>query len=117
MSVMEQLAHARKVVAERGIDLPSLRCALISLHPHLSNESPQLLDTALLGEAAIILSLAEPWTVDSIARQLADQHGAFPWDGPVGNGLTMDHYRSRFREIAQETLFLGRQMGLIPAEV
>ena len=116
MIIAGQLQHAREVVEERAINLESHRCALLSLHPHLPKENSQLLDTALLAQVGVILTLSGPWTVDSVAQQLADQYGAFPWDGPVGNGLTLDYYRSRFREMARENLFLGRQMGLIPAE-
>ncbi|MBM4570334.1 hypothetical protein GS489_07960 [Rhodococcus hoagii] len=57
-----------------------------------------------------------PWTTDSVAEQLANQSGAFPWNGPVGNGFTVAEYQNRFREMAREHLFTWRQLGLITEE-
>lgn len=111
MTALKQVENGRRILKERGVDMAAARMALKSLHPQLK---PLMLDTVLAMEAVIASKLQAPFTADSVAEQLANESGAFPWHGPVGNGLTVSEYQSRFREIADEHLFIGRQMGLIP---
>lgn len=111
MSAADAVANGQRILAERGVDIVAARMALKSMHPNLAVD---LVDTTLAIEAAIAVKLRAPYTADSVAEQLANESGAFPWNGPVGNGLTLREYQSRFREIANEHLFIGRQMGLIP---
>lgn len=111
MSAAESVADGQRILVERAVDITAARMALKSMHPRLS---PDLIDTTLALEAAIVVKFRAPFTADSVAEQIANESGAFPWDGPVGNGLTLKEYQSRFRDIANEHLFIGRQMGLIP---
>lgn len=112
-TVHEALLAAKAVIAERGIDLASARLAYKSMHPQVDSNQ---IDLALTMEVATIVKLGEPFTVESVARQIADESGAFPWDGPVGNGFTLDEYRERFRVIARDKVFLMGQLGFIEAD-
>lgn len=69
---------------------------------------------ALLVAANAVLNWDETsdHTEDGIARWLCDQSGAYPWDGPVGNGFTLPAYRARFREIARQYLLFWSRVGL-----
>lgn len=109
MNVRDQIAAAQQVIADRGIDLEAAKLAYKSMHPQLEADRIEL---ALTMEVSIISTLHPPFTVDSVAKQIADTSGAFPWDGPVGNGFTRDEYRDRFRDMAREKIFLAKQLGM-----
>ncbi|MGX4707694.1 hypothetical protein LZP97_26800 (plasmid) [Rhodococcus sp. DMF-1] len=108
--VLTAIAEARQVITARGIDLTVAHSAYQSMHPQISATQ---LDLALTAEVAIILQLSGPYDTESVARQIANRSGAFPWDGPVGNGLTPEYYQSCFREMASEKVFIGKLLGLI----
>ena len=65
----------------------------------------------LMGETHDRLSIDLDVTVEQYARALADTLGAFPYDGPVGNGLTKIHYQARFREMGVEHLLVLRELA------
>jgi len=112
-TIAEQLDTARRVVTERGIDLTASRSVMRSMYPQLIDSADERVDFAALAQIATIVGLPEPHTTDAIARHLADTSGAFPWEGPVGNGLSLDYYQGKFREMAGELVFLGRHFGLM----
>lgn len=117
MTIQDQLDHARAVLAERGVDLSAAFPAVRALHlRELAAASDEILEELLLAHVAVILAVNPPYTLEHVARQCAESSGAFPWDGPVGNGLTLEHYQGRFREMAREHLFLADVLGLIPSE-
>ena len=103
------LERARQALADRSIETSDAVCAFRSLHPHVASH---LAETGMLLEVASFLNVDPPYTVDSIAEQMANRAGAFPWDGPVGNGMTLAYYRSEFRRFARDQLFLMQQLGL-----
>lgn len=105
----EGIELGRRIIDERGIDLTAASLAYKSMHPRVDSAMVEL---ALTLEVATISRLQPPFTVDSVAQQIADESGAYPWDGPVGNGFTLAEYRDRFRGIAREKLFLRTQLGL-----
>lgn len=108
--VLTALHQARRHIAERRIDLTVAHTAYQSMHPQIGTEQ---IDLALTLEVASILQLHAPYDIESVARQIANRSGAFPWDGPIGNGLTLEYYQSRFREMASEKVFIGKLLGLI----
>ncbi|MGI5223025.1 hypothetical protein [Nocardia sp. CA-290969] len=108
MNPREGLAVGRRIIAERGIDLAAAGLAYKSMHPQVD---PAQVELALTLEIAILSELKPPITVESVAQQMADNSGAFPWDGPVGNGFTREEYRERFREMARPKVFLSQQLG------
>lgn len=111
MRAMGQLAEGHRILEEFHVDMHSARQAAISLHPILAgNRDGQ--DMALALAAYTAAHAPKPMAKETLAEHIANQSGAFPWSGPVGNGLTLDEYRSRFREMAAETLFLAQQMGM-----
>lgn len=105
----EGIALGRRIIDEHGIDLAAASLAYKSMHPRVD---PGMVELALTLEVATISRLQPPFTVDSVAAQIANESGAYPWDGPVGNGFTLAEYRDRFRGIAREKLFLRTQLGL-----
>jgi hypothetical protein len=109
MNAAEGLVVGQRIIAERGIDLDAAKLAYKSMHPQVS---PEIVELALTLEIATLTELHEPFTVDSVAEQMANQSGAFPWNGPVGNGLALTEYQERFREYAREKLFLRQILGL-----
>lgn len=112
--ISDALTAAEKIIAEHGIDLDDAIMAYQSMHPQLNRADARF---TLRLEIASMSDLDAPYTTDSWAQQMADKSGAFKWSGPVGNGFTLDEYRDRWRRIAAEKLFLGRQVGLIPNAV
>lgn len=108
MNVHDGLIVGRQIVAERGIDLEAAALAYKSMHPQVG---PDMLETALILEIASLSELHAPFTVDSVAQQMADRSGAFPWNGPVGNGLSLEYYQGKFRDMAREALFLRDLLG------
>lgn len=104
------LLDGQRVIESRGLHLNSVMSAYKSMHPQVSDD---MIEVTLILEVAMLSKLHTPFTTESVAEQIADESGAFPWNGPVGNGLTVAEYQSRFREIAEEKLFLGRKLGLI----
>lgn len=109
MNVREGIETGRRIVAERGIDIDAAKMAMKSMHPHIASDQ---LELAIIMQIASISELHGPFTVDSVAEQLADGSGAFPWNGPVGNGLSLDYYREKFRDMARDTLFLRQVLGM-----
>jgi hypothetical protein len=112
-TIAEQLIQARRVVSERGIDLVAARSVMRSMYPQLIDSPDDRVDLGTLAQIGIIIGLPKPHTTEAIAQHLANTSGAFPWEGPVGNGLTLDYYQGKFREMAGEIVFLGRQFGLM----
>lgn len=108
MNVRDGLIVGQQIVTEHGIDLAAAKLAYKSMHPQVSSD---MLETALILEIASLSELTGPFTVDSIAEQLANQSGAFPWNGPVGNGLSLEYYQGKFRDMAREKLFLRDLLG------
>jgi hypothetical protein len=111
MNVLEQTAFGLQVLDLFGVDAEKRRRVARVIHPKVKDEAEQ--DVMAGTWAYMFVETQEPLTVDNIARQFADKWGAFPWDGPVGNGLTRDHYRAKFREMADEHLFAWQQLGLL----
>lgn len=114
--VQIQLDNARKIAQDRGIDIPAMRPIMRSMYPQLHRSADEMVDMGTIGQIAIISELQPPHDMGSVARQLADRHGAFPYDGPVGNGLTLEYYQGKFREMAEELLFLGKRLGLVEGD-
>lgn len=109
MNVRDGIARGRRIIAEQRLDLDSAKTVLKSLHPDLS---PQQIELGLAVQVAALAELHGPYTIDSVAEQMANRSGAFPWNGPVGNGLTLDHYQQEFRRMAHEALLLREALGL-----
>lgn len=110
MNAIEQLMEGQRILDDFHVDLPSARQAAISLHPQLAgNVSGQ--DMTLAVAAYTAHHAPKPLAKETMAEHIADESGAFPWAGPVGNGLSLDEYQERFREMAAEHLFLAQQMG------
>ncbi|WP_405137458.1 hypothetical protein [Nocardia sp. NBC_01388] len=106
----EALIVGRRILTERGIDIGAAKLAFKSNHPQVANE---WIETAISLKVAAFSQRRPPYTVNSVAEQMADSDGAYPWSGPVGNGLTLDHYRGKFRDYARDELFLMRQLGIL----
>ncbi|NKZ93741.1 hypothetical protein GS966_28880 [Rhodococcus hoagii] len=83
---IDQIERARTYVVERNIDIAAARPAFISQYPQLARAPRESIDFTIIGTIGIWLNVRAPWTTDSVAEQLANQSGAFPWNGPVGNG-------------------------------
>ncbi|GAB4590142.1 hypothetical protein [Nocardia sp. IFM 10818] len=105
----ESIQRARALLAEHDIDVSRYKCVFKSLHPQVADDQIEL---GILMEVASFTYAQPPYTVDSVAEQMANRAGAFAWQGPVGNGFTMETYRNKFREYARDQLFLMRQLGL-----
>ncbi|MBM4707170.1 hypothetical protein GS455_26900 [Rhodococcus hoagii] len=110
---IDQIERARTYVVERNIDIAAARPAFISQYPQLARAPRESTTSRSSATIGIWLNVRAPWTTDSVAEQLANQSGAFPWNGPVRNGFTVAEYQNRFREMAREHLFTWRQLGLI----
>lgn len=111
MNAMEQMQEGLRILDAHGITPEQYSRVARIVHPKIENASQQEM---LAGTWALTWSeTQEPLTIDNVAKQLADNHGAYPWDGPVGNGLTREYYRAKFREMADEHLFAWLQLGLI----
>lgn len=108
MNVQDGLIAGARIIEERGIDLEAAGLAYKSMHPQVEGE---MVRTALTLEIAELSELHGPWTVDALAEQMANRSGAFPWEGPVGNGLSLEYYQGKFREMAREKLFLRDLLG------
>ncbi|MEV2222640.1 hypothetical protein AB0E01_22510 [Nocardia vinacea] len=108
MNPREGLLVGRRLIAEHGIDLDSAKLAFKSMYPQVPHDQIEL---ALTLTVAQLSELRPPFTVDSVAEQMADTSGAFPWNGPVGNGFTLEEYRGRFRDMARDRIFLAKQLG------
>jgi len=79
------------------------------LHPQAAENAELIIQ--LTEESHERLGIGFDVTADEYARALADKSGAFPYDGPVGNGMTKAHYQERFREMAAEHLMILREMA------
>lgn len=112
-TIHDQITAARALIRERGIDFAAARLAYKSMHPQIKHDQ---IDLALTMEVGTISKLLPPFTVDSVAEQIANRSGAYPWDGPVGNGFTVAEYQERFRAIARDTVFLMGQLGFLDAD-
>ena len=113
-NAIEQIAIGRAFIEENGVDLANSKPAVISLYPHLAGKDDHI--ELVLVTAAYAVSGVDDLrglTVDTLAMHLANTSGAFPWDGPYGNGLTRDQYQNGFRTVAADYHFLAGQMGLI----
>ncbi|MBM4509422.1 hypothetical protein GS421_08435 [Rhodococcus hoagii] len=91
---IDQIERARTYVVERNIDIAAARPAFISQYPQLARAPRESIDFTIIGTIGIWLNVRAPWTTDSVAEQLANQSGAFPWNGPVGNGFTVPSIRT-----------------------
>lgn len=113
MNVRKGIETGRRIIAEQNIDIDAAKMAMKSMHPNVPSDQ---LEIAVIIQVASISELRAPFTVDSVAEQMADKSGAFPWAGPVGNGLSLDHYRDKFRDMARDALFLREVIGLDAGE-
>lgn len=111
MNVQEQTIEGLKLLAAHGVEPERYRQVSRVLHPKVTDEAGQDMIAAM--SANTWQQTEEPLTLDNVARQLADRHGAFRWAGPVGNGMTLSYYQSRFREMAEEHMFAWQQLGLL----
>jgi hypothetical protein len=92
------------------VDIESGTRMCKALHPQVENDSVGVM---LALTAAAIDLLDPPYTVESVAEQTANKSGAFPWKGPVGNGLTLKHFQDSFRKMARDTLTLGKALRIL----
>ncbi|MFJ4653792.1 hypothetical protein ACIP5Y_21205 [Nocardia sp. NPDC088792] len=106
----EAVEVGRRILANRGIDISAAKLAFKSNHPQVTDE---WIEPAIALQVASFSRWLPPYTVGSVAEQLANTEGAFPWDGPIGNGLTVNEYQSKFRDMARDQLFLMHQLGMI----
>lgn len=79
------------------------------LHPQAAGQAELVLQ--LTQESHDRLGVGLDVTAEQYARALANKSGAFPYDGPVGNGLTKAEYQHRFREMAAEHLMVLRELA------
>jgi len=77
------------------------------LHPQFAENAELVLQ--LTSQSHDRLGIGLNVTAEEYARVLAEHSGAFPYDGPVGNGLSVAYYQERFREIAAEHLMILRE--------
>ncbi|NKU37733.1 hypothetical protein GS887_27805 [Rhodococcus hoagii] len=113
---IDQIERARTYVVERNIDIAAARPAFISQYPQLARAPRESTTSRSSAPSASGSNVRAPWTTDSVAEQLANQSGAFPWNGPVGNGFTVAEYQNRFARWPASTCSRWRQLGLITEE-
>lgn len=111
MNAIAQLAEGQQILRDHNVDMDAARRATVSVHPRTAGNVTHQ-DMVLAAAAYSAAHAPRPVTKESLAKYIADRSGAFPWEGPVGNGLTLEHYQERFREMAADDLFLAQQMGL-----
>lgn len=110
MSAREQLVQGRRVLAEHGIDADAqVECARLVYGDGLDPAAAQIVAA---NEAHMWASAPLPHTPERVARHICERSGAFPWEGPIGNGLSVGEYRDRLRGVAVEHLFAWRLLGL-----
>lgn len=76
-------------------------------------------DSALLvaaSEAHFWHTTPQPHTVEAVAQHVCRESGVFPWEGPVGNGLTVAEYQIYLRHIATAHIDMWQRLGLDTAE-
>lgn len=114
-TVIEQIEHAQNYIANNNINLDTAIPALRSMHPQL--DYPKARHTLVLMVASI-LQLNPPFETEALARQICGNSGAYPFDGPLPRSVpfTLDHYQTRWREMANEDILIGRLLGIIPQE-
>lgn len=63
-------------------------------------------------EAHLWSTTPQPHTVEAVAHHIAKASGAFPWEGPVRNGLTVTTYQTHLRRIAADHIAMWQRLGL-----
>ena len=86
MSVMEQIELGKQVLIEAEVSQEIQRRAVRIIHPKVSDPAQQ--DYVAATWAYMWAETEEPLTLENVAKQFADKHGAFPWGGPIGNGVS-----------------------------
>lgn len=106
-----QIAEATEMMQAAGVPVAdALRATQLALPGYAIDED--MLPVVTAGLARDWFGAPHPRTRDSIAQHLADRSGAFPWAGPVGNGLTLDQYRDAFRQQADTVITWAIRLGL-----
>lgn len=111
MTALEQIAEGRRVLALHNISVDRQLTAVRAAYPDKDFDRG-MAQVVAASEAYDWLNAPEPHDVETLAPYIAGEHGAFPWDGPVGNGLTVNTYQHHLRCIAGEHITAWRELGL-----
>lgn len=113
MNAAEQLKAGQLLLTSRGVTPKQSRRAAWDTYPDstLTHEAAELVAAT---EASIWSTTPQPHTVEAVARHIAKASGAFSWEGPVGNGLTVAKYQTHLRRIAADHIAMWQRLGLDP---
>lgn len=113
MRAVEQLKAGQDILDSRDVPHAVRQQAAWDTYP----DSRLDRDTALLVAASAAefwSTTPQPHTEEAVARHICQESGAFPWGGPVGNGLTVAKYQAHLRRIAADHIAMWQRLGLDP---
>lgn len=113
MSAAEQLRSGQEILDSRGITLNQGRQAVWDTWPDSKFDRSRA-ECVAAAEARSWSTTPQPHTVEAVARHIAKESGAFPWEGPVRNGLTVAKYQAHLRRIAADHIAMWQRLGLDP---
>lgn len=111
MRAIEDLKDGQDILDARNVPHAIRRRAAWGVYP----ASCLSADMALLvaaSEAHFWSTMPQPHTAEAVAQHICRESGAFPWAGPVGNGMTVEAYQTHLRRIATNHLAAWKALGL-----